>query len=104
MTTSNETGVQAVPPAQPQQPVQGDPAVPSLDVSEPLQPKSGSLTLQQAAHQRAETLRAALVDIAESKSLTATPTQFYQHLQRVARSALTDDAMAEPATSDATDL
>jgi hypothetical protein len=44
---------------------------------------------------RADFLRAALVEIADSKSLTATPTQFYQHLQRVACRALTADAHAE---------
>jgi hypothetical protein len=40
-------------------------------------------------------LREALVEIAELKSLTATPTQFYQHLQRIARRALTEHAMKE---------
>lgn len=45
---------------------------------------------------RASNLRAALVDIAETKSLTATPAQLVAHIQRVATRALTDDAMAEP--------
>jgi hypothetical protein len=40
-------------------------------------------------------LREALVEISELKSLTATPTQFYQHLQRIARRTLTANAMAE---------
>lgn len=44
---------------------------------------------------RAEALRAALSEIAGSKSLTATPTQFYQHLQRLAAKALNADAQNE---------
>jgi hypothetical protein len=52
---------------------------------------------------RADSLREALREIADLKSLTATPTQFYQHLQRIACRALTADAMAEPINADATD-
>lgn len=46
---------------------------------------------------RADALRSALRDIADTKNLTATPTQFARWLQRTAETALTDDAMAEPA-------
>ena len=46
---------------------------------------------------RADFLRAALVEIAESKSLTATSAQFAAHLQRLACKALTADARSEPA-------
>jgi hypothetical protein len=45
---------------------------------------------------RADTLRAALREIADTKNLTATPTQFARHLQKVACDALTADAMDEP--------
>ena len=48
-----------------------------------------------ATVERAEALRAALSEIAGSKSLTATPTQFYQHLQRLAAKALNADAQNE---------
>lgn len=48
-----------------------------------------------ATVERAEALRAALSEIADSKSLTATPTQFYQHLQRLAAKALNADAQNE---------
>jgi FKBP-type peptidyl-prolyl cis-trans isomerase (trigger factor) len=40
-------------------------------------------------------LRDALAEIADSKSLTATPTQFYQHLQRIASNALSAHAARE---------
>ena len=46
---------------------------------------------------RADALRAALVEIADTKNLTATSAQFARWLQRRAAEALTDDAMAEPA-------
>jgi hypothetical protein len=45
---------------------------------------------------RADFLREALVEIAESKSLTATSTQFAAYLQRLACKVLTADARAEP--------
>jgi hypothetical protein len=48
---------------------------------------------------RADFLHDALAEIAETKSLTATPAQFYQYLQRLACKALTADARAEPADS-----
>jgi len=46
---------------------------------------------------RADKLREALREIADTKNLTATSERFIQHLQRVACRALTDDAMNEPA-------
>jgi hypothetical protein len=45
---------------------------------------------------RADALRSALREIADTKNLTATPAQFARWLQRTAETALTDDAMAEP--------
>jgi hypothetical protein len=45
---------------------------------------------------RADTLRSALREVADLRSLTATPAQFARHLQRVAERALTADAMCEP--------
>lgn len=44
---------------------------------------------------RADALREALSEIADLKSLTATPVQFARHLQRIASRALTADAKAE---------
>lgn len=45
---------------------------------------------------RADALREVLKEIADLKSLTATPEQFARHLQLLACKALTADAMAEP--------
>jgi hypothetical protein len=45
---------------------------------------------------RADILRDALREIADSKNLTATSAQFARHLQRLASKALTEDAMSEP--------
>jgi hypothetical protein len=56
---------------------------------------SGGVEPWRAPMPRADFLRDALAYIAGSKSTAATPTEFYQHLQRVACAALTADAASE---------
>ena len=53
---------------------------------------------------RADKLREALKDVAETKNVTATPQQFARALQRMACDALTEDAMTEPTAPDTAPL
>ncbi len=55
--------------------------------------------IEQRDSGRVHKLRKALINISDSKSLTATPAQFVRELQRMSNNALHDDAMAAPAQS-----